>query len=55
MIKAIDIFDKLVKELGRFPTLKEFVDNGYSQRAYFKAKKTYKEQLAQERDLNAAN
>lgn len=39
---AYDLFAEFVKENGRYPTVEEFEDMGYSRRTYYRCKKDYK-------------
>lgn len=38
---AYDLFVEFIKENGRYPTVEEFEDMGYSRRTYYRCKKDY--------------
>lgn len=42
MITAQQIFNKFVKDNGRFPTLEEFYNLGYKRATYYNCKRDYK-------------
>lgn len=41
-ITALGMFEKLTRELGRMPSLDEFMNTGYKRASYYKAKNEFK-------------
>lgn len=39
---ALGMFEQLTKELGRMPSLDEFLDTGYKRASYYNARKDFK-------------
>lgn len=40
-IKADDVFKEMVKELGRIPSLDEFLQTGFKKTSYYDARKRF--------------